>query len=508
MALQSRVLMPLGAIRRDSSAAWPAPPVHAGPCARKVPRWLSTALFVAPPIAVVVGWVATASVPVGYYASYALAQAVTLIAAILGAINMRRSLSTQPLVAALWLLFFVAYPLKLYVIAIADSGMQEAFLPVVSQAGQTPRILAAASSVTAWTFLSISCVMVVLSKRKARTTHGSGMASIGSDRLLSGLCLASFVALVASLVQWHYNIALMGALANDLPFRLAGWTVYVQIAFVPTFILCLIYRAESVKRRAFTGAALALLLCHAALYQAQTASRGYVLSVVLLVGFYWAAQRQLTSRRIAYAAVIVVLIIGLRPFLTLVRYSRVLGNMEMSDSFGNAYESTIHSSSPFGAFPAAALGSILRLTGSDGLVLAVSRPLDGSPFDNMKYLYNDPTRPSARVFTQDWVGSFSPRTQFAPGLVTMFYLVGGTLLASVGMASVLVLAALGWGYLVTQPKRIYGSVAAAVLGANAVVVVMEGDLDQLPVRAAAYTASLLFAQWFFGGRLREKSLGG
>ena len=467
-----------------------------------IPRWFSLTLSIAAPLAIIVGWAASMSAPIDHDASYVFSGLITIAAAVFGAMSVRRTLSTQPLLTALWLLFLVAYPLKLYVIAIQDVWSDETVQASVWQAGHTAGLLAAASSVVAYTFLSTSCVMFLFSRRARGTTLDDGSRWIESHRLLSGMCLVSAVALVASLLQWWYNMALVGAVQDTMPFRLTGWVVYLQTAFVPTFLLCLMYRAEAAKSRIYPGVALALLLGHAAVYQMLTASRGYVVCVVVLIGFYWLAKRELTSRRIAVAVAVFVSVSALSPLFTLVRYSRALEGVALSESIDRAQQST--TGSYFGDYLAAGLThSFFRVTGSDGLLLAVRHPLEGSVGDNMKLLYNDPDRTSAVVFTQEFAGSFSFRTQYAPGLVAVFYIIGGTSFAAVGLAAALALAELGWVYFVGRPKSRYGPVAAALLGTTAVMVVMEGDLGNILVRAAAFSASLLFSRWFFGGSRSE-----
>ncbi len=237
-------------------------------------------------------------------------------------------------------------------------------------------------------------------------------------------------------VMYIFNIK--AGINEYLPFRLAGWTVYIRAILIPALLLLLIYFGNEANQKKNVKLGIGLLFLHGISEVLLKTSKAGLLFPFLMLALLLIITRQMTKKHMKLLVSIILITIILFPVIGIYRYTRA-SNTAVSSSFGEALllSTEILSYSELMAIEVA--GIIGRFVGVDFLTYIINAHFKPLYFEAF---FGDST--ISDVMKEAMGVPLWAQYGIAPGLLGWFYLVGGSSFVSIGIAGLTILVWLIW----------------------------------------------------------------
>jgi hypothetical protein len=393
-----------------------------------------------------------------------------------------------------WLLlalFIVNYG-QLYWIGADPEAVRGWWPPDLAWMSDSPQILLNAYATSTMGFLtfSLTASLLLATSGKAGPDRREPRDGVNHRRVFR-IALAFLLVLIptTSYAMYAGHIAVLGAEAPSLPFRLAGIVYYGRLITIPGLLLVTIWCADHVGSRRGLVIALVVAFIYAATDMLLRASRGSFATTLVPIGLLFLLTGRMTKARvwpfIAAAAVIVVL----WPVMTLYRLSRLADDASIAVSMRQGLDAlgAAHLTIP-GVLMDAVRSVILRITGAVSLVPAVGAHVPPLGLGAVTSV--------TRFFTTEVMG-FPPEAihSSAPSLLGWFYLVGGNVFVIAGVFGLTLALWMIWSQL--PRSRLRCLAVAQVLVATWILfgVAVDGVLDRAYLPALSCLASVVACEW-------------
>lgn len=447
-------------------------------------RWLLLLVFP-------VGYLVTA----GHFGASAFQYLALNCGSLVGCYLLLSQLGRRPhLTLPFWLLLFlfVFYYVQHYWLGADPNAVKGFWLPDLEWMSSSPEILLSAYATTTFaftTFCLTASLLLAISGRPGN--HGTEAYDGVNHRRVFRIALAFLLILIptTSYAMYAGHIAVLGAEAPALPFRLGGIVYYGRLATIPGLLLVTIWCADHMGSRRGLVIALVVAFIYAATDMLLRASRGSLAAILVPIGLLFFLTGRMTKGRIWPFIVAGAVIVVLWPVVTLYRLSRIADDASIIVSLRQGLD----------ALPAADLtipgilldavrSVIMRITGAVSLVPAVGadvQPLGPGAVSSV-----------TRFFTTEVMG-YPPEAihSSAPSLVGWFYLVGGNVLVIAGMFGLTLALWIVWQQL--PRSRLRGLAVAQALVATWILfgVAVDGALDHAYLPALSCLASVVACEW-------------
>ena len=438
----------------------------------------------------VVGYVATASRLDAYASAYFLCTVLSLCACV---ILLRTLTRFDTVTLATWTalgLLLLLYYMKFYWIVL-DPEVLQTVLPSSVIGTLSQGVLLHGFALVTLCFCTFSLFTATLYWVLGLQRHQSPVSDSlpGSTyRSLTGLLLVVIPPLIIGLgyVASVFNIGLLGANSGRLPLRMAGIVLYSRLILIPALLLLLIAAANRTGDLLKVRIGVVLLLVHGVMDVFVRASRGGLLTALLLLVFMFAIgaySPPRTDRRL----VMLTLLAGLAtvPFITQYRWLRVSG-VSVTDAFAKLLQSGVGISK---VFVQGVTFVLLRLPGVEGLLSILG--FAGGPLGFRLFNVISAPRGIAGYMTVE-LYSYPPDLPqtYSPTFLGWLYLAGGApaiILASVALAGVV---SLGW-YLLHRSRLYSGPVARCFVLWILFNVLTEGTMEVIYLETVVVLAVLI-----------------
>jgi len=446
-------------------------------------RWLLLLVFP-------VGYLVTA----GHFGASAFQYLALNCASLLGCYLLLSQLGRRlHLTLPFWLLLFlfVFYYGQLYWLG-ADPNVVRGFWPPdLEWMSSSPEILLRAYATTTFafaTFCLTASLLLAISGKAAN--HGREAYNGVNHRRVFRTALIFLLILIptTSYAMYVGHIAVLGAEAPSLPFRLAGIVYYGRLVTIPGLLLVTIWCADQIGSRTSLVVALVLAVIYAATDMILRASRGSLATILLSIGLLFLLTGRMTRGRIWRFIVVAGVIVPLWPIMTLYRLSRTIQDASISASFRLGLDALTNADVTITQTLMEAMRFlIMRITGAVSLVPAIGADVG-------------PLGPGAvtsvtRFFTAE-VMEYPPEAihTSAPSLVGWFYLVGGNVSVIAGVFGLTLALWIIW-YHLRRSKLHCLAVDQALVATWILFVAVDADLDRAHLPALSCLASVVVCEW-------------
>ncbi len=469
-------------------------------------RWLL-------PFVVVAGYVATFNHFEAFAVEYAVLSVFSFFSCCLLLTQMNRSLQITLPFWVMLTVFLIGYYVKIYwIAAFPDASF---FYDIFNIDVSSTDALFSAFTTTTYSFVVFCFVAWVLlgmsrdSKRRAIATNSASESMLSADicRVVSSVALwiSILLILVTTYILRVSGIAVMGVEGESLPFHFAGIVFYTRSVFIPAMLLLLIWCSQKARLSGRTMVGIALLVGYGLSDMILRSSRSGLATLLLSLAFLvLISKRGIRRIHALLFAGGVVLISLLFPFVSEYRNLRIdTGSVDIISLLVETYRNLI------GGDPSIVwdilkigIGSIIfRITGVD--ILIVFNSIGVEPIKDIAWSILTSSRGLSGYITVDIFG-FSPDAvhAMAPGLVGWFYLIGGNVLAIVGIAWFTSTAYILWRMLNYARLKCLPVAQALFLSLFSAMVV-DGTLDNFFTwQILVWPASIAVCEWIIRGSRR------
>lgn len=343
----------------------------------------------------------------------------------------------------IWLLLLVfcaGYYAQFFLLA-ANPQIYQGLLLTPATMSETALIAAYRTTTLAFLVFCLTAWLLLARRRRhaavARTP--TVRVTIGSARSACTFLLLAILLLEAltAYVAWQSRIAVMGAQAATLPYRLAGAIFYTRLIILPGLLLLLAWLSDRSRLRTLFRAALCVLLAHACADAVLRSSRGTLVTALVGLLFLLVLSRAMTRRRLAWIAAGLAVSLLLFPVLTNYRNARIADPSQIAAPLRAGFLRTYRSETASQTVTNTAYALFFRVTGMACLVPAAANgraPLGIESASQVTLYFNR----AILGIPATWMNSV------APSLVGWFYIVAGNVGVCLGIAAFIVLAHMIW----------------------------------------------------------------
>ena len=403
----------------------------------------------------------------------------------------------------IWLLllvFCVGYYAQFFFLAVNPQIYQGLLL---TPASTSETALIAAYRTTTLAFLAFcltAWALLVKRGRKAAVIRGPAVGvTVGSARSACTSLLVAIMLLEAATayVAWQSRIAVMGAQAGALPYRLAGAIFYTRLIILPGLLLLLVWLSDCCRLRVLFRAALCILLVHSCADAVLRSSRGTLITALVGLFFLFVLSRAMTRRRLAWIAAGLAISLLLFPVLTSYRNARIADPAQIAAPLQVGFSRAYSSEAKGETVTNTAYAVFFRLTGMASLVPAAASgtaPLGIENANQVTLYFNR----AILGIPASWMNSV------APSLVGWFYIVAGNVGVCLGIAAFVVLAQMVWRVL-SSSRILAQPVAQSLFLMLLLLVSTDGVLESslwaiLGTTISIVAVELIIKSFCIGGR--------
>ena len=368
---------------------------------------------------------------------------LSLVSAIACAVLLSRLDAPAKSTFHIWLLLLVfcaGYYAQFFLLAVNPRIYQGLLL---TPANTSEAALMAAYRTTTLAFLAFcltAWALLACRGRKAAVVREPLVrVTVGSARSACTFLLVAILLLEAltAYVAWQSRIAVMGAQAGTLPYRMAGAIFYTRLIILPGLLLLLVWLSDRCRLRILFRAALCVLLVHACADAVLRSSRGTVITALVGLFFLLLLSRAMTRRRLAWIAAGFTVSLLLFPVLTSYRNARIADPSQIAAPLRAGFSRTYSPETADETATNTAYALFFRVTGMASLVPAAASgtaPLGIENASRVTLYFNR----SILGIPATWMNSV------APSLVGWFYIVAGDVGVCLGIAAFILLAHMIW----------------------------------------------------------------
>ena len=358
----------------------------------------------------------------------------------------------------LLIVFIVAYYFKFYLMVSFSESVRDWF-SLSQWVFDSPNTLLKAYALVTSAFFVFCLVawLFVVAIRHPQKMISNSDAEINYRFLISVLMwLISILIVGTGFMMYITKIAIMGAESVYLPFRLAGWIFYARLTLIPGLLLLLIWCGEQVGLRKYVNIGIILLFIHGISEMLIRSSRGALLGLFILLGFFFLITGKINKQRVALFIIIILLTALLFPIISHYRNIRI---PDQEARIYSALEESIVSheeTSLSEILTSGGMNILIRFVGIEMLLPIVGA--NPEPL-GVKNLFS----PSVEIFHKYSVLGYHPQhvTGISTSLIGWFYLVGGAYFAVIGVFSFVLLSMIFW-YILMRVKLLCLPVALAM----------------------------------------------
>lgn len=368
---------------------------------------------------------------------------LSLVSAVACTVLMSRLDGPGKSISHIWLLLLVlcvGYYAQFFLLAV-NPRIYQGLLLAPADGSETALVAAYRTITVAFlTFCLAAWVLLASQRRKAAVVRGPSVrVTVGSARSACTSLLLAIMLLeaVTGYVVWQNRIAVMGAQAGTLPYRLAGVIFYTRLIILPGLLLLLVWLSDRCRLCVLFRAALCILIVHSCADAVLRSSRGTLVTGLVGLFFLFVLSRATTRKRLTWIATGLAISLLLFPALTGYRNARIADPSQIAAPLRVGFSRAYSSETAGETVTNTAYALFFRVTGMACLLPAAASEKPPLGFENASQVTLYFNRAILGI-PATWMNSV------APSLVGWFYVLAGNVGVCFGIASFVLLVHMIW----------------------------------------------------------------